>query len=163
MALKRKGARILSDADPFGKIAQDRVTAHYMNNGAIRNMDEAQALSTFFCPNRVPKGMTNEEVSQCIVAYNLLQWYKIRRLKSGFVSGLLKPDRTENPVPVEFKCKTMTRFRFRKGMARFRAFIAHIIVNDIYLDAINYPMNRPLEVFKGFKPMGGKNFCQPLK
>ena len=83
--------------------AQEKVMDGYRKRGAVKNSNDERMLHMFFSPSRVPKGMTNAEVGECLANY---------ALRSAGNKVSLLPTRLR-PV------KRMTRGQFKLGMAEF--------------------------------------------
>ncbi len=132
---RRKKTKILSDIDYFSEA--DSILQDYQ---AILGKKLAMDLHMFFSPNRIPAGLTDEEVKICITLYPIRRAYVKRHYpkppkdQSGRIMTF--KDDIENPIfqkyciesiqpppslprQLIYSGKKMTRARFRKGIYNF--------------------------------------------
>jgi hypothetical protein len=114
----------------LNKHPQDQVLQEYIRRAGLKPEGE-EALHMFFSPNRIPIGLTNTEVHTCIALYPLRKAHVSRRTNPPELAAI--PDLFTRlcvmarlcaaipSLPLELSPhKRMTRWRFRKGIAKFR-------------------------------------------
>ncbi|HUD04086.1 MAG TPA: hypothetical protein VMR73_01175 [Candidatus Paceibacterota bacterium] len=99
-------------------VGQDRVLAGYKKRVLRPGTRDEESLHMFFSPYRIPKGLTDEEVHQCILLYPLREAHK--RLPSVLL-----------PEELQFLGKRMTRKRFSAGIRKFVESFAETFVYQL--------------------------------
>ncbi|MBX4209172.1 hypothetical protein KW799_00525 [Candidatus Parcubacteria bacterium] len=105
------------------KDSQERVMRTYKSRRAVRNKADEEALHMFFSPNRVPAGLTNEEVRVCIDLYprkkaavDLLARRIERHARESLKKALRKPAKKKRILKFYGK-RSIAMAMFPAGMA----------------------------------------------
>ncbi|MFA6158336.1 MAG: hypothetical protein WC763_01795 [Candidatus Paceibacterota bacterium] len=92
---------------------QDDTLEGYWESGAVKNKDDERSLHMFFSPNRIPKGLTNSEVSIVIALFPIRE-KQIERASAQHRSS-------ELPASFRPAALIITRAEFAAGIAEFLA------------------------------------------
>jgi hypothetical protein len=143
-------ALLHADRTVFGGDEQDKVMAGYIAQGAVKNKDDQGKLHMFFSPNRVPKGMTNEQVRICINLCFLRDRERKLQLKYGGIRAISNGGRT---LPVELRPvdEPVHPEAFKIGLAKF-----HFEFATYELACLNSPNQPPINdiyVINGVDPI----------
>ncbi len=86
-------------------LAQEKVMEGYRRRGAVKNDVEATMLHMFFCPVRVPKRLTNNEIRLCLLMSHERAKQRINTFRLVHAPFLL---------PALLNQQVMTRKSFKK-------------------------------------------------